>query len=191
MTKQELIKQIRRNNERINKRYDSAYVGGYISSEYLQTMAEKFDAITGNTSTRPNVNWNIEIKLTGIGSLKKQQLEDLLNQQQMFLQSKYTTRKGRAEIKRKQFETLQDKFPELTKKQFNILQKIFSDKNLIGEMVEKKGWDSNQKIAIAKAMKKRGFNDLEKAIKTLSEMPNLEKMTSTQALDELLKILKK
>lgn len=191
MTKKELIKQIRRNNERINARYESAYIGGYIASDYFQTMAERFDAITGNTSTKKNVDWNIHINITGIGNLQKQKLEDLLNQQQMFLKSKYTTKKGRAEVRRKQFESLQDKFPELTKKQFGVLQKIFSDKGLVAEMMEKKGWDSNQKLAIAKSMKKRGFNDLEKAIKELSKNNNLDEMSSSQALNELLKLLKK
>ena len=191
MTKKELIYKIGRNNKRVNARYNSAYVGGYIDSEYFQNMAEKFDAITGNKSTKSNKSWNINIKLTGINSLKKQRLEDLLKQQELFLQSKYTTKKGRSEIKRKQFESLQDKFPELTKKQFDVLMKIFSDKELVGEMMERKGWDSNRKIAIAKAMRKHGFNDLEKAVKTLSEMPNLNQLSSSQALNELLKLLKK
>ena len=141
MDRQKMFDAINRNAKMIDKRYDEALLSNYMRSDFFSGQVDKFNTIMGTNRTyRPD--------FSKVDKLSDTQLSDLLQQQELFLNSKWSTKKGRKEIEEKQYNTMKKKYPGLTKKGFKLIQQLLSDNGSIAELREKKQLSSEQIIDI-------------------------------------------
>ena len=184
MDRQQMLKEIKHNASVINDRYDEALLNNYMRSDFFTGQVDKFNTIMGtNRKYRPNFR--------KADKLSDTQLSDLLQQQELFINSKWSTKKGRKEIEEKQFNTMKRNYPWLTKKGFKLIQQLLSDDGSIAELREKKQLSSEQIIDIVKrsdfeVSKKQIAN----VINQLSESDSFNGKKNSQIIDMISKKLK-
>lgn len=177
MDRQKMLDEIKRNAKIINNRYDESLLNNYMKSDFFTGQVDKFNTIMGTNRTyRPD--------FSKANKLSDTQLSDLLHQQELFLNSKWSTKKGRKEIEEKQYNTMKKNYPGLTKKGFKLIQQLLSDDGSIAELREKKQLSSEQIIDIAK----RSDFDVSKkqiasVINRLSETDSFKGKKNSQIID--------
>lgn len=185
MDRQQILSEIKRNASVINDRYDEALLNDYMRSDFFTGQVDKFNTIMGtNRKYRPDFN--------KADKLSDTQLSDLLQQQELFLNSKWSTKKGRKEIEEKQYKTMKKNYPNLTKKGFKLIQQLLSDNGSIAELREVKQLSSEQIIDIAlRSDFKSSREQIASAINRLSESGSFNNMKNSQIIDLISKELKK
>ena len=121
-TRAQLISEIRANFAEINIRAfdikrEVEETG--IPSEFLSTQRSIFKSLTNTVSRN-------KISTGNLSRFNKTRLSDILEQQKLFLSSKWSTPEGREEIRQRQFETLQTRVPNLTEEQFDNMRGFFA-----------------------------------------------------------------
>lgn len=184
MNRKQMLEKIKQNAALISDRYSDALLNDYLHSDFFSGQVDKFNTIMG-TNQKYYPDFRKAYKLS------KTQLSDLLQQQELFLNSKWSTKKGRKEIAEKQYKKMLETYPELTKKGFKLIQQILSDDGSIAELREKKQLSSEQIIDIAK---RSDFNVSKKQIASvinrLSETDSFKGKKNSQIIDMISKGLK-
>ena len=183
MDRQKMLGEIERNAKIINNRYDEALLNNYMKSDFFTGQVDKFNTIQGTSRTyRPD--------FSKANKLSDTQLSDLLHQQELFLNSKWSTKKGRKEIEKKQFNTMKKNYSGLTKKGFKLIQQLLSDNGAIAELREKKQLSSEQIIDIAlRSDFKSSREQIASAINHLSESDSFKGKKNSQIIDMISKEL--
>lgn len=129
----QLISEIRENFREINTRASeirSEVEETGIQSEFLSNQQSIFRALT-NTASR------VKFSTGNLSKFNKTRLNDILEQQRLFLNSQWSTPEGRAAIRQRQFETFQQRVPGITEEEFDNIRTFFSHGNRIyAELVE-------------------------------------------------------
>ena len=184
MTRKQLLAEIKRNAVIISDRYSDALLNDYLHSDFFAGQVDKFNTIMG-TNQKYHPDFRKAYKLS------KTQLSDLLQQQELFLNSKWSTKKGRKEIAEKQFKTMKKNYPNLTKKGFKLIQQLLSDNGAIAELREVKQLSSEQIIDVAlQSDFKASRKQIASAINRLSESSSFKNMKNSQIIDLISKELK-
>lgn len=184
MDRQKMLDAINRNAEMIDKRYDEALLSNYMRSDFFSGQVDKFNTIMGTNRTyRPD--------FSKANKLSDTQLSDLLQQQELFLNSKWSTKKGRKEIEKKQYETMKKNYPFLTKKGFKLIQQLLSDDGSIAELREKKQLSSEQIIEIAvRSFYRESAKKIADVINRLSEANSFNGLKNSEIIDLISEKLK-
>ena len=184
MNRQQMLAEIKRNAAIISDRYSDALLNDYLHSDFFAGQVDKFNTIMG-TNQKYYPDFRKAYKLT------KTQLSDLLQQQKLFINSKWSTKKGRREIEEKQYKTMKKNYPNLTKKGFKLIQQLLSDNGAIAELREVKQLSSEQIIEIAlRSDFKTSREQIASAINHLSESSSFKNMKNSQIIDLISKELK-
>lgn len=129
----QLISEIRENFIEINTRASgirSEVEETGIRSEFLSNQQSIFRALT-NTASK------VKFSTGNLSRFNKTRLNDILEQQRLFLNSQWSTPEGRAAIRQRQFETFQQRVPGITEEAFDNVRAFFSDDNRVySELVE-------------------------------------------------------
>ena len=184
MTRKQMLAEIKRNAVIISDRYSDALLNDYLHSDFFAGQVDKFNTIMG-TNQKYHPDFRKAYKLS------KTQLSDLLHQQELFLNSKWSTKKGRKEIAEKQYKKMLETYPGLTRKGFKLIQQILSDDGSIAELREKKQLSSEQIIDIVircdfEVSKKQ----ITSVINRLSEADSFKGKKNSQIIDLISKELK-
>lgn len=184
MDRHHMLEEIKRNASFINDRYDDALLNNYMRSDFFTGQVDKFNTIMGTNRTyRPD--------FSEADKLTDTQLSDLLQQQELFLNSKWSTKKGRAEIEEKQFKVMKKNYQNLTKKGFKLIQQLLSDNGAIAELREVKQLSSEQIIDIAlRSDFKANREQIASVINRLSESSSFNGKKNSQIIDMISKELK-
>ena len=124
-TRSQLISEIRENFREINVRaagIRSEVEETGIRSEFLSNQQSIFRALT-NTASK------VKFSTGNLSRFNKTRLSDILEQQQLFLNSRWSTPEGREEIRQRQFETFQQRVPGITEETFDNIRTFFSRGN--------------------------------------------------------------
>lgn len=184
MNRNQLLEEIKRNAVIISDRYSDALLNDYLHSDFFKGQVDKFNTIMG-TNQKYHPDFRKAYKLS------KTQLSDLLHQQELFLNSKWSTKKGRKEIEEKQYNTMKKNYPGLTKKGFKLIQQLLSDDGSIAELREKKQLSSEQIIDIAiRSDFKTGKKQIANVINQLSESNSFNGLKNSEIIDIISKKLK-
>lgn len=185
MNRQQMLNEIKHNASVINGRYDDALLNDYMRTDFFTGQVDKFNTIMGtNRKYRPD--------FSKADKLSDTQLADLLQQQKLFLNSKWSTKKGREEIEEKQFNTMKKNYPNLTKKGFKLIQQLLSDNGALAELREVKQLSSEQIIDIAlRSDFKSNREQIAIAINRLSESDSFNGKKNSQIIDLISEELKK
>ena len=178
--KQKLVERIRRKNERVQRLYASTNRSGEAEG-FLKTQRQKFGAIT--KTKNPS-----KIALGSLNKMSLSRLKLLEHQQDLFIKSKWSTKKGRAEIAQKQYETMTDLGYELSKKEFKIMRKLFGDDD-IQELRDMKNFSSDAIISFVENTK-NSFDEIKSAVKEVMQSDGYENMNAVQikkAVNEIIK----
>lgn len=179
-----MLEKIKKNAAIISDRYSDALLNDYLHSDFFSGQVDKFNTIMG-TNQKYYPDFRKSYKLS------KTQLSDLLQQQELFLNSKWSTKKGRKEIEKKQYETMKKNYPNLTKKGFKLIQQLLSDDGSITELREKKQLSSEQIIDIALQsdfnVRKKQIADV---INQLSESNSFNGLKNSEIIDLISEKLK-
>ena len=164
-TRRELISEIRANFAEINIRASDIkreVEETGTPSEFLSNQQNIFKALTNTVSRN-------KISTGNLSKFNKTRLNDILEQQRLFLNSKWSTAEGREEIRQKQFETLQSRVPNMTEEQFDNLRGFFGkNKDTIYSVLIESGLiSSDQAVDIMM----EGVTDMEllKALERIDE----------------------
>lgn len=129
----QLISEIRENFREINARaadIRSEVEETGIRSEFLSNQQSIFRALT-NTASK------VKFSTGNLSRFNKTRLNDILEQQRLFLNSQWSTPEGRAAIRQRQFETFQQRVPGITEEAFDNVRGFFSEENIVySELVE-------------------------------------------------------
>ena len=129
----QLISEIRENFREINARASgirSEVEETGIRSEFLSNQQSIFRALT-NTASK------VKFSTGNLSRFNKTRLNDILEQQRLFLNSQWSTPEGRAAIRQRQFETFQQRVPGITEETFDNIRGFFSEDNRVySELVE-------------------------------------------------------
>ena len=129
----QLISEIRENFREINTRASgirSEVEETGIRSEFLSNQQSIFRALT-NTASK------VKFSTGNLSRFNKTRLNDILEQQRLFLNSQWSTPEGRAAIRQRQFETFQQRVPGITEEAFDNVRGFFSEENRVySELVE-------------------------------------------------------
>lgn len=126
-TRAQLISEIRANFTEINIRASDIkreVEETGIRSEFLSNQQSIFRALTNTVSRN-------KISTGNLSRFNKTRLSDILEQQRLFLNSKWSTPEGREEIRQRQFETFQQRVPNITEDEFDNIRAFFSRSNNI------------------------------------------------------------
>ena len=173
----QLISEIRENFREINARASeirSEVEETGIRSEFLSNQQSLFRALT-NTASK------VKFSTGNLSRFNKTRLSDILEQQQLFLNSKWSTPEGREEIRQRQFETFQHRVPGITEESFDNIRAFFSrGNNIYAELIESGLLTSDQVVdmitsgiteaELINAMDKIGESE-RKGIISFDEMP--------------------
>lgn len=173
----ELINQINRQYKVVKRKYEATAKSGEVDN-FLKNQRAKFGALTNTKNTKT-------IALGSLSKLSTRRLEELARQQQLFINSRYTSAKGRREIAKNQYEGMLENYPTLTRKQFNIIQKVFGDKNKIAEMRENKGYSSGQVLDIA-THKGATITKIQDAINIITKRDDYEQLKAYEVRDMII-----
>lgn len=143
MNRNELIKEIRKNQRKINRSY-KAYkkeLKGQ-NSGFLSSMEARFSQITGSKKGRMKDS----LPLGDLSKMNKKRLTTLLFAQKDYIESLYFTKKSRRELKNKKKATLEERFGiSLTNNQYKNLIKFFNaNPSVYQELTETKDFGSEQ-----------------------------------------------
>ena len=143
MNRNELIKEIRKNQRKINRSY-KAYkkeLKGQ-NSGFLSSMEARFSQITGSKKGRMKDS----LPLGDLSKMNKKRLTTLLFAQKDYIESLYFTKKRRRELKNKKKATLEERFGiSLTNNQYKNLIKFFNaNPSVYQELTETKDFGSEQ-----------------------------------------------
>ena len=164
-TRRELISEIRTNFTEINIRASeikSEVEETGTPSEFLSNQQNIFKALTNTVSRN-------KISTGNLSKFNKTRLNDILEQQRLFLNSKWSTAEGREEIRQKQFETLQQRVPNMTEEQFDNLRGFFGkNKDVIYSALIESGLISSDQVV---DIMMEGVTDMEllKALERINE----------------------
>ena len=147
MNRNELIKEIRKNQKKINRSY-KAYkkeLKGQ-NSGFLSTMEARFSQITGSRKGRMKDS----LPLGDLSKMNKKRLAALLFAQKDYIESFYFTKKRRKELKNKKKATLEERFGiSLTNNQYkNLLNFFNANPSVYQELTETKDFGSEQIIEL-------------------------------------------
>lgn len=141
----QLISEIRENFREINTRASeirSEVEETGIRSEFLSNQQSIFRALTNTVSRN-------KISTGNLSRFNKTRLNDILEQQRLFLSSAWSTPEGREEIRQRQFRTFQQRVPNITEEEFDNIRTFFaSDNRIYSELVESGLLTSNQVVDI-------------------------------------------
>ena len=121
----QLISEIRENFREINVRASeirSEVEETGIRSEFLSNQQSIFRALT-NTASK------VKFSTGNLSRFNKTRLNDILEQQRLFLNSQWSTPEGREEIRQRQFRTFQQRVPNITEEAFDNIRTFFSRGN--------------------------------------------------------------
>lgn len=124
-TRAQLISEIRANFTEINVRASEIkreVEETGIRSEFLSNQQSIFRALT-NTASK------VKFSTGNLSRFNKTRLSDILEQQRLFLSSAWSTPEGREEIRQRQFETFQQRVPNITEEEFDNIRAFFSRGN--------------------------------------------------------------
>lgn len=143
MNRNELIKEIRKNQRKINRSY-KAYkkeLKGQ-NSGFLSSMEARFSQITGSKKGRMKDS----LPLGDLSKMNKKRLTTLLFAQKDYIESLYFTKKRRRELKNKKKATLEERFGiSLTNNQYKNLINFFNaNPSVYQELTETKDFGSEQ-----------------------------------------------
>ena len=143
MNRNELIKEIRKNQRKINRSY-KAYkkeLKGQ-NSGFLSSMEARFSQITGSKKGRMKDS----LPLGDLSKMNKKRLTTLLFAQKDYIESFYFTKKSRRELKNKKKATLEERFGiSLTNNQYKNLINFFNaNPTVYQELTETKDFGSEQ-----------------------------------------------
>lgn len=143
MNRNELIKEIRKNQRKINRSY-KAYkkeLKGQ-NSGFLSSMEARFSQITGSKKGRMKDS----LPLGDLSKMNKKRLTTLLFAQKDYIESLYFTKKRRRELKNKKKATLEERFGiSLTNNQYKNLINFFNaNLSVYQELTETKDFGSEQ-----------------------------------------------
>ena len=164
-TRRELISEIRANFTEINIRASDIkreVEETGTPSEFLSNQQNIFKALTNTVSRN-------KISTGNLSKFNKTRLNDILEQQRLFLNSKWSTAEGREEIRQKQFETLQSRVPNMTEEEFDNLRGFFGkNKDIIYSVLIEYGLISSDQVV---DIMMEGVTDMEllKALERIDE----------------------
>ena len=147
MNRNELIKEIRKNQRKINRSY-KAYkkeLKGQ-NSGFLSTMEARFTQITGSKKGRMKDS----LPLGDLSKMNKKRLSTLLFAQKDYIDSLYFTKKRRRELKNKKKLALQERYGiSLSTKNYNNMIKFFNaNPSIYQELAETKDFGSDQVVEL-------------------------------------------
>ena len=147
MNRNELIKEIRKNQRKINRSY-KAYkkeLKGQ-NSGFLSTMEARFTQITGSKKGRMKDS----LPLGDLSKMNKKRLSTLLFAQKDYIDSHYFTKKRRRELKNKKKLALQERYGiSLSTKNYNNMIKFFNaNPSIYQELAETKDFGSDQVVEL-------------------------------------------
>lgn len=139
----DLIEAIRSNMAEINERVEElrnevAETG--IKSDFLSNQLNIFRALTKTKSKKRVATGNLS-------RFNKMKLNDILEQQKKFLNSKWSTKEGRQEIDARRRQSFRNRGYDLTDEQYNIFTRLMSDDTL-SQLREQKLLDSWQVLDV-------------------------------------------
>lgn len=147
MNRNELIKEIRKNQRKINRSYMSykKELNGK-KSGFLTTMEARFRQITGAKKGREKNT----LPIGDMSRMRKKKLVDLLAAQREFMSSVYFTKKSRIELRKKKKETLEERYGiSLSGRQYNKMIDFFNENPTIyQELTETKDFGSDQVVEL-------------------------------------------
>ena len=147
MNRNELIKEIRKNQVKINRSY-MAYKKELKGrkSGFLTTMEARFTQITGSKKGREKNT----LPIGDMSRMRKKKLVDLLAAQREFMESVYYTKKSRRELRKKKKATLEERYViSLSGQQYNRMIDFFNENPTIyQELVETKDFGSEQVVEL-------------------------------------------
>lgn len=142
LTNEVLRTYIRNNMKEINKRADLLRTAEEISgikSDFLDTQNELFKAITKTKNVK-------KIATGNLSKFNKSRLLKLLQKQDTFLKSKWSTIEGRKEIFEKQYNSLKERYPQLTKNQYENIQRFFQSNDKLFNQLQEQAYLSSEQI---------------------------------------------
>lgn len=144
----QLISEIRENFREINTRASeirSEVEETGIRSEFLSNQQSIFRALT-NTASK------VKFSTGNLSRFNKTRLNDILEQQRLFLRSKWSTPEGREEIRQRQFETFQQRVAGITEDEFDNIRAFFSrSNNIYAALIESGLLTSDQVVDMIRA----------------------------------------
>ena len=178
--KQKLVERIRRKNKRVQRLYTSTKRSGEAEG-FLKTQRQKFGAIT--KTKNPS-----KIALGSLNKMSLSRLKLLEHQQDLFIKSKWVTKKGRAEMLQKQYEAMVDLGYDITKKEYNVMRQLFGDDD-IQELRDMKNFSSDAIISFVEDTK-GNFNRVKSAVQDVIKSDGYKDMNAVQikkAVNEIIK----
>lgn len=147
-TRAQLISEIRANFTEINIRASEIkreVEETGIRSEFLSNQQSIFRALTNTVSRN-------KISTGNLSRFNKTRLNDILEQQRLFLHSQWSTPEGRAAIRQRQFETFQQRVPGITEEAFDNIRAFFSrSNNIYAALIESGLLTSDQVVDMIRA----------------------------------------
>ena len=135
-SKQGAINKIKDMFKLINIRYKNFEQSGEVESNFFDNYRERFKALTKTKSQD-------KIATGNLSRMSYKQLDNIINTAESFLWSKFSTKEGRDEIKRKKVDSLRQGGYDLTEKQFDVFVSIMSNPSF-KDLLEQKVLDSDQ-----------------------------------------------
>ena len=147
MNRNELIKEIRKNQRKINRSY-KAYkkeLKGQ-KSGFLSSTEARFIQITGSKKGRMKDS----LPLGDLSKMNKKRLTTLLAAQREYIESNYYTKKRRRDLRNKRKRTLEERYGiSLSTKNYNNMLKFFiANPNIYQELAETKDFGSDQVVEL-------------------------------------------
>lgn len=145
MNRNELIKEIRKNQRKINRSY-KAYkkeLKGQ-NSGFLSSMEARFSQITGSKKGRMKDS----LPIGDLSKMNKKRLTTLLASQREYIESIYFTKKRRRDLRNNRKRTLEDRYGiSLSTKGYNNMLKFFNaNPSIYQELAETKDFGSDQVV---------------------------------------------
>ena len=178
--KQKLVERIRRKTERVKRLYAPTNNSGEAEG-LLKTQRKKFGAIT--KTKNPS-----KIALGSLNKMSLARLKLLEHQQDLFIKSKWVTKKGRAEMLQKQYESMVDLGYDITRKEYNVMRKLFGDDD-IQELRDMKNFSSDAVISFVEDTK-GNFKKVKSAVQEVIQSDGYKDMNAVQikkAVNEIIK----
>lgn len=182
--RKDLIIEIRKNMEEVNKRVSLIKKDqkdkGRQESNFVNSQYNKFRALTDTKSKN-------RIATGNLSRINKKGLNDILHQQRLFLGSKHSTLEGRAEIESKSRETFRKSGYDFNDKEWKLVTDMLSD-DLIQQLNQSRLLPSDQIVDIVKDNDPEKMNNFSNALETMSDKLKVHEMESYEIADMLVKI---
>lgn len=174
--KNELRMLIRKQMAEINRRV-SEYVdelkGKINLSDFLTTQFNVFRELTGTKSKKHRI-------YTGnLSKMSYASLNDIIEQQDVFLKSKYSTKESRAETERKRRATLREKGYDLTENQFDFFVDMINNDS-VSQLVADRVYTSGQILDIVSSADEYYLSHFLDKIRVMSSELNTAKIPASE-----------